>query len=30
MRWLIYYKLHDCDNDEIDEYIKKRDLEQYV
>ena len=29
MRWLIYYKLHDCDNDEIDEYIKTRDLEQY-
>ena len=27
MRWLIYYKLHDCDNDEIDEYIKTRDLE---
>ena len=29
MRWLIYYKLHDCDNDEIDEYIKTRDLEQF-
>ena len=29
MRWLVYYKLFDCDNDEIDEYIKTRDLEQY-
>jgi hypothetical protein len=29
MRWLIWYKLFDCDNDEIDEYIKTRDLEQY-
>ena len=29
MLWLVYYKLYDCDNDEIDEYIKTRDLEQY-
>ena len=29
MRWLVYYKLYECDNDEIDEYIKTRDLEQY-
>jgi hypothetical protein len=29
MYWLIYYKLHYCDNNEIDEYIKTRDLEQY-
>ena len=29
MRWLVYYKLHDCSYDEIDEYIKTRDLEQY-
>ncbi len=29
MWWLVYYKLFDCDNDEIDEYIKTRDLEQY-
>jgi hypothetical protein len=29
MYWLIYYKLYDCSYDEIDEYIKTRDLEQY-
>jgi hypothetical protein len=29
MRWLVHYKLHDCSFDEIDEYIKTRDLEQY-
>jgi hypothetical protein len=29
MWWLIYYKLHDCSYDEIDEYIKTRDLEKY-
>ena len=29
MRWLVWYKLFDCDNDEIDEYIKTRYLEQY-
>ena len=29
MRWLVYYKLYDCSYDEIDEYIKTRDLEQY-
>ena len=29
MRSLIYYKLFYCDYDEIDEYIKTRDLEQY-
>ena len=29
MQWLVYYKLHDCSYDEIDEYIKTRDLEQY-
>ena len=29
MRWLVYYKLRDCSYDEIDEYIKTRDLEQY-
>ena len=28
MWWLIYYKLYDCDYNEIDEYIKTRDLEQ--
>jgi hypothetical protein len=30
MRWLVYYQLHDCSYDEIDEYIKTRDLEQYI
>ena len=29
MWWLIYYKLQECSYDEIDEYIKTRDLEQY-
>jgi hypothetical protein len=29
MRWLVYYKLYECDNDEIDQYVKTRDLEQY-
>jgi hypothetical protein len=29
MRWLVYYKLHDCSHDEIDEYINTRDLEQF-
>ena len=29
MWWLVWRILFDCDNDEIDEYIKTRDLEQY-
>ena len=29
MRWLVSNKLSDCDNDEIDDYIKTRDLEQF-
>jgi len=29
MGWLVWYKLFDCDYDEIDEYIKTRDLEKY-
>ena len=29
MWWLVYYKLHDCSYDEIDEYIKTRGLEDF-
>jgi hypothetical protein len=29
MWWLVWYKLFDCYDHEIDEYIKTRDLEQF-
>ena len=29
MFFLVWVKLYDCDNDEIDEYIKTRDLEDF-
>ena len=29
MFWLVWRKLYDCYDHEIDEYIKTRDLEQY-
>jgi hypothetical protein len=29
MFWLVWRKLYDCTNEEIDEYIQTRDLEQY-
>ena len=29
MRWLVWRKLYDCYDHEIDEYIKTRDLEMY-
>ena len=29
MFWLVWRKLYDCTNEEIDQYIQTRDLEQY-
>ena len=29
MYWLIYYELYECDNNEIDEYVKTRGFEDF-